>query len=301
MTFSGYSWPTLTNPLLNGLKKTFNFPVEVVGNGTFEYRVGRSQYSRLSWEFPARSLLDSDRDKLVQLYNLCGGSLASFLFADPDYNTITDYQIGTGTMLAPPSGVVATVETTGGTIPASTTRNYVVTAVGSAGESLPSSQVSATTGTGTTSSVVLTWSSEAGATSYNIYQGGYLIGSSATATFTDINQAAGTQNPPTQDQSGTYNIPLVAPIAGILHPIFHPSNLQVSYGGQAASGVSVEVMNGMPYLVFTSGQAAAYNVPITISCGFSFAVRFNGMAGYALNVVGVTSGYQAVKFDEVFE
>ncbi|MEL5849943.1 MAG: hypothetical protein U7M05_11355, partial [Candidatus Igneacidithiobacillus chanchocoensis] len=77
MAFSNLSWPTLANPVLNGLKKTFALPVGITGNGTYEYRTLRSQYSRLAWEFPARSLLDADRDLLTGLWQACGGSLLS--------------------------------------------------------------------------------------------------------------------------------------------------------------------------------------------------------------------------------
>lgn len=97
----------------------------------------------------------------------------------------------TGGLLAPTSPV-ATPSTTGGTL-ASNTYYYKITALDAAGETVGSTEVSATT-TGTTSSVALTWTAVSGATSYKIYKGTTSNGENAyftsgTASFTDTGTA----------------------------------------------------------------------------------------------------------------
>lgn len=69
--------------------------------------------------------------------------------------------------LVPPTGVVATPSTTGGTLDAST-YSYEVTAVGINGETLPSTVAPATT-TGSTSSVTISWSAVPNAVGYRVY------------------------------------------------------------------------------------------------------------------------------------
>lgn len=119
---------------------------------------------------------------------------------------------GLGGVVAPDASVSAgpTINsivtlTTGGTL-AAATYFYVVTAIGSAGETLASNEVSITT-TGTTSSVIVTWQSVIGAASYRIYRGTTAGGESAWfagaasgsvgGTFTDTG-AAGTAGTPSK-------------------------------------------------------------------------------------------------------
>lgn len=72
--------------------------------------------------------------------------------------------------LPPPSGTpTGTPSTTGGTLAAGT-RYYRVSALNASGESIGSTEASATT-TGTTGSVALTWAAVMGATSYRVYYG----------------------------------------------------------------------------------------------------------------------------------
>lgn len=97
-----------------------------------------------------------------------------------------------GTILAVPTNPAATPSTTGGTLAAGT-YYYRITALNAAGETTGSVEVNAVT-TGTTSSVVLTWTAVTGATSYKIYKGTTAGGentyfTSATATFTDTGTA----------------------------------------------------------------------------------------------------------------
>lgn len=110
-----------------------------------------------------------------------------------------------------PTGVTATPQGAGGTL-ASDTYEYVVTATSATGESLPSSQVSATvvaTGPGATGSVDLSWTPVTGATGYKIYgrQAGALglIGTNAVGdtTFTDTGAVVPAAAPPTEDTSNS--------------------------------------------------------------------------------------------------
>ena len=296
MAFSGLSWPTLINPLLNGLSVSLNLPVGIAGNGTFEYRTARSSYARRTWSFPKRSLLDADRNSIVNLWAQVGGELNSFLFQDPDNNAFTNVTIGVGTQLAPPAVPTLSTSTTGGTIPASTTLTYGITALNAQGETTEGVTASIPTGSTTaTNSNTITWSAIGGASSYNIYQGGKLIGSTSALTFLDTGYSQGVAAP-TINGTGTINYPILVPVNGVLHPIWHPSGLTISVAGS-----SQQVVNGQPVIQYAAGSCPLYGVNVDISGSYSFAVRFTGMTGYALNVVGTTSGYDVVSFAEVFE
>ena len=298
MAFSGLSWPTLLNPLLNGMSVSFDYPVGIAGNGTFEYRTLRAAYARRTWTFPKRSLLDADREALVSLWNQVGGSLFSFLFTDPNHNAFTSVTIGTGTQLGAPAAPTLSTSTTGGTIAASTTLTYGVSALNAQGETLEGATASIPTGSTTaTNSNTIAWSAITGATSYNIYQGGKLIGSTSALSFVDTGYPQGVAAP-TVNGTGTQNYPLLVPISGVLHPIWHPTGMLVN---GVSTGWSFTVVNQQPVVQYPTGSCPLYGVSVTASAGYSFAVRFTTMAGYALNVVGVTSGFDAVSFVEVFE
>lgn len=74
-------------------------------------------------------------------------------------------------LLSPPSGVASSTSTTGGTgLAANTAYYYVVTALGTVGETTVSSETSVTTGAGTTNKNTVTWVSSGG-TGYTIYRG----------------------------------------------------------------------------------------------------------------------------------
>ncbi|HEY4745192.1 MAG TPA: fibronectin type III domain-containing protein, partial [Desulfuromonadaceae bacterium] len=112
------------------------------------------------------------------------------------WSTTTGVTTATGTKI---TGVSSPYVQTG--LTASTTYYYIVTAVNSAGESLPSSQASATTAasapgpgvpaaptgvtaTGSTNEVTVSWAAVTGATSYNLYWS--LTTGVTTATGTKI-------------------------------------------------------------------------------------------------------------------
>jgi hypothetical protein len=80
--------------------------------------------------------------------------------------------------LSSPTGLASSTSTTGGTINHNTTYYYVVTAIDSAGgETIPSAEVSQTTGgSTTTNSITLTWNVVSGASGYKVYRGTSPVG-----------------------------------------------------------------------------------------------------------------------------
>jgi hypothetical protein len=107
-----------------------------------------------------------------------------------------------GTALPAPVAATATTATTGGTLPATTTYFYVVTALNASGETIKSNEKTVTTGAGATNSNTVTWATVAGATGYKIYRGTsaggenvyYSVG--AVLTFTDTGAASTVGTPP---------------------------------------------------------------------------------------------------------
>lgn len=104
-------------------------------------------------------------------------------------------------LVVAPTGPVATGSTTGGTLAAGSYFYKITSTIGT-GESLPSTEASATT-TGTTSSVALTWTAATGATGYKVYRGtaagaeNVLVATITGASFTDTNGATTSVAPPT--------------------------------------------------------------------------------------------------------
>jgi hypothetical protein len=145
-----------------------------------------------------------------------------------------------GTFINPPAGLAAVGATTGGTL-AAATYFYKVTALNAAGQTTGSNEVSVTT-TGSTSSVVLTWTAVSGATSYRIYRG-TAAGSESVyytataATYTDTNASSTSGTVPTTNTSGTstYTIQLKAPLpttaAGL--PTIIASSAPIFIGGDS--------------------------------------------------------------------
>lgn len=80
------------------------------------------------------------------------------------------YGPGTPLVIPSPAGLALVSATTGGTIAASTTVAYRVSAVYNSVETLPCAEVAVTTGSGTsTNSVTISWTPVLGATSYKVY------------------------------------------------------------------------------------------------------------------------------------
>ena len=97
-----------------------------------------------------------------------GGVIQTVTDARPSvYGPSNGGTIGVGQ----PTGITVTASATGGTIAASTTYDYVLTAVYPWGESAPTPVYSVTTSSSSsTNSVVISWTVPAGATSVNVYR-----------------------------------------------------------------------------------------------------------------------------------
>ncbi len=304
MAFSSLSWPALKfGNLIRNTVISATMPTALTGNGTFEYRVNRSAYTRFEWEVPGWMFVNEDMQTLMTFWNAVGGKLFSWLYTDPIYNSFSAVQIGTGTQINPPAAPTLTTSTTGGTIAASTTLTYGVTVLNAQGESVESATASITTGSTTaTNSNAISWAAVAGATSYNVYQGGKLIGSTTGLTFTDTGYPQGVAAP-TVNGTGTQNYPLLVPVAGILHPIWHPSGLEIN---GSASGFTFQILNQQPVVTYAAGSCPAYGESVLASGSFGFAVRFGMDLGATLLMGGAFAGTAPAKvgkitFMEVFE
>jgi hypothetical protein len=272
MAFSGLTFPALTYG--NGIRNTkvvAMMPVIIVDNGTFEYRVNRSAYTRYQWVIPAWDFVQADRRALLDFWNAVGGQLQSFLWVDPNHNAFANVGIGTGTQLAVPAAPTLATSTTGGTIAASTTLTYGITALNAQGETTEGATASIPTGSTTaTNSNTVTWTAVTGATSYNVYQGGKLIGSTTALSFLDTGYPQGVAAP-TVNGTGTQNYPLLVPVAGVLHPIWHPSGLTINGG---TTGWVLTIVNQQPVVQYQPGSCPLYGVAVVASGSYAFAVRF---------------------------
>ena len=304
MAFSGLSWPALKwgNQIRN-TAITATMPSALTGNGTFEYRVNRSAYTRFEWEIPGWMFVNADMQTLLEFWNSVGGKLYSWLYTDPVWNSFSDVVLGQGTQINPPAAPTVTSSTSGGTLPASTSYTYGITALNAQGESTESATTSVTTGSGATNSNAISWPAVAGATGYNVYQGGEFIGTTTSTSFTDTGINPTSQTPPSTNGTGTTAYPLIVPVAGSGHPIWHPSGLTVN---GSSSGFTFAIVNAQPVIQYAPGSCPAYGTNVSASGGYGFAVRFNMDLQYTLLMGGAFAGAAPAKvgkitFMEVFE
>lgn len=112
--------------------------------------------------------------------------------------------------ISSPSGVTAGTATSGGSLTASSTYYYVVTATNSLGETMGSSEVSQST-TSSNKTIPLSWSQVTGATGYKVYRGTssgsevFLtsVSGGSTTSYTDSGSATpGSAVPPTANTTG---------------------------------------------------------------------------------------------------
>lgn len=304
MAFSGLTFPVLQyGSGIRNTKVVAMMPVVITGNGTFEYRVNRSAYTRYQWTLPVWDFVAADRSALLDFWNSVGGELQSFLWTDPNYNAFANVSLGTGTQINAPAAPTLSTSTTGGTIAASTTLTYGITSLNAQGESTEGATASITTGSTTaTNSNTITWSAVTGATSYNVYQGGKLIGSTTALSFIDTGYPQGVAAP-TVNATGTQNYPLLVPVAGVLHPIWHPSGLTINGG---TSGWSFTILNQQPVVQYPAGSCPAYGVAVAASGSFAFAVRFGMPLSYTMLASGAQQSagpaeLASITMMEVFE
>lgn len=302
MAFSGQSFPTLQfGTKFNGTKIESSIPVQVSQNSGFEYRVLRFRYARLKWTIPAKALTWSDKETLLSFYNSIGGSLKSFLYTDPEHNTLTAYSLGAGTQISAPSA--PTLAATTGTLAAGT-YTYAVTAYNAQGETIASATAAITLAS--TGGVTVSWTAVAGAAGYKVY--GRISGSLGllgsvtvpTVTFTDSGSVTPGAASPTTNTTGTLTYPVLIPIAGLAHPLFHIDGLTVSFAGYTFS-----VINGQPTLTYNAGSAPTYGSNVTLTGTYSLCARFDSSMAYALANAALPTTSAAtldsIKMIEVFE
>ncbi len=299
MGFSGQSFPALQfGTKFNKTKVTVNWPASVSANSGFEYRVLRFGYPRLSWQIPTRNLTWDDKETLLEFWNQMGGSLQSFLFTDPEHNTLANFDFGAGTQISAPAAPA--LQGASGTLTAGT-YSYAVTALNAQGETVASTQSSYTlTASG---GIDVSWNAVAGATSYNVYGRSGTLGLlySTTATnFLDSGPATPGVAAPTVNGTGTLQYPCIISLAGVDHPLWHPTGVTIT-----PSNYTVEVVNGVPTLVYPAGSAPAYGSNVVGNGTYSLTARFDSAAGYAIqNAAYPTTSavtFDTIKLVEVFE
>lgn len=157
-------------------------------------------------------------------------------------NQIKDYaeQVASVTInaFALPGSPAVTTSATGGTLAASTTYTYALTAVYADGTSGPTATVAVTTGTGTTNSNTITWTVPSGAVSVNVY--GNIAGSlgllanvaGGATSYTDTGSVTpGAAVPTIQSQTIDFSL-------GSVQQIALNASSAIAFSNVPASGVA---------------------------------------------------------------
>ncbi|HUW85093.1 MAG TPA: hypothetical protein VMZ31_20110 [Phycisphaerae bacterium] len=180
-------------------------------------------------------------------------------------------------------------------------------AVGAAAPTVATATLGTTAPTTATATgeITSTWAAVTGALSYNVYLDKALAGNTTALTFTDQGGATGGAAP-TVNGTGITTFPLVVPVAGALHPIWHPNaDLTIDAAGAPIGGWNVVIINQQPTVVFPAGACPLLGQAVTATGTFAFAVRFNNDFAYVLlNAVHPTwapSSVDAMEMIEVFE
>jgi hypothetical protein len=297
MAFSGQSFPTLQfGSKFSGIKIESAIPVSVVQNSGYEYRTLRFRYARLNWTIPARALTFGDKETILAFYNQMGGSFRSFLYTDPEHNTLSAYSLGAGTQISAPAAPTRAATT--GTLAAGT-YTYSVTAYNAQGETIASTAASLVLFA--TGGVTVSWLAIPGATGYRVYgRSGVLglIGSTTGLTFTDSGSVTPGAASPSTNTTGTLSYPVTISLAGLAHPLWHIDGLTVSFSGSTFS-----TSTGIPTLTYPVGSAPTYGSNVTLTGTYSLCARFDMSAAYALpNAVLLQSAsMDTIKLIEVFE
>jgi archaellum component FlaF (FlaF/FlaG flagellin family) len=81
MSFQYLTFPELR--LKHGIEKSINDPVSITSNGNREIRRRVNAVERYSWTIPARHLVQSDMNTIVDFFSTVTSSVDSFLYRDP--------------------------------------------------------------------------------------------------------------------------------------------------------------------------------------------------------------------------
>ena len=229
-------------------------------------------------------------------------------------------RVGIGS-LAAPTGLSATLAT-GGSLPASTTYYFELTAVdGSGGQSATSAEAAgsaATSSTCTTSGsceYTLSWTGSPGAVSYDIYYGtssgaeADMINTGSSATSYTFSSASGTAaTPPTlsnayadrlsatqnifQSTTNSTNYFQIQNASGIPLLTADTTNMQIIIGN-TTNGVAISAANGI-----TLYGTAQHNKSIILTPEYAGAVLDSG--GAANDVGTMSSGFDSAKRESYY-
>lgn len=87
MAFADTLFPNANLKLIHGFRKGVVLPTTIVGNSSVEYRIRKVSNYRSTWQWPARSMLATDREAVVQFFTETASfSLISFKFKCPVLN-----------------------------------------------------------------------------------------------------------------------------------------------------------------------------------------------------------------------
>ena len=77
-------------PMKHDITRTVEDPVNIVTNGTYEYRVKRQRWDKFTWVIPTQTMKADQRDAIKSFLAARNHGLNSFKFQDPDLPSLTD-------------------------------------------------------------------------------------------------------------------------------------------------------------------------------------------------------------------
>lgn len=81
MAFDNVTFPDI--PLVHGVRREVIDPVNVTGNGTYEYRLKKQEWERYKFIIPTQTMTEAQRNEIISFLAQRGHGLNSFKFVDP--------------------------------------------------------------------------------------------------------------------------------------------------------------------------------------------------------------------------
>jgi len=89
MTYVNQTLPT--PPTIHDIRRTVIDPVQVLTNGTYEYRIRRQRFEKFSWEIPTQTMSNEDKETFRAFFNrVTQNGLNAFNFVDPELSNVVD-------------------------------------------------------------------------------------------------------------------------------------------------------------------------------------------------------------------
>lgn len=88
MAFNNIVFPDY--PMIHGVSKTITDPVNISSNGTYEYRIKRTEWERYSWNIPTQTMTEVQKETMKSFLIQRNHALNSFKFVDPDATDFAD-------------------------------------------------------------------------------------------------------------------------------------------------------------------------------------------------------------------